>query len=248
MIKSEAYYESLAQELHAMKSRARDLIGSVHWPSDGAWKESIFKSVLRRHLPPNIGMGSGFVVDSGWTSNQLDVIVYDNRHPVLFRDGDFVVVAPQSVKGIIEVKTTLRGQDLSGILEKLADNSGHIGGGGPDTKFVGLFAFDVDPALTHAKLLTSLAQAAAVHEHAITSHVCAGASIFAKYYAQDSNQGGASACWKSFDLASSAPGYFLAGVLRGVVGRIDLSYEFTWFEHEPDHAQCRAEQPFPNID
>jgi hypothetical protein len=59
-----AYFESLSQELHAVKNRVRYLIGLSHLPTDGEWKESVFRSVLRRHLPASVEVGRGFVVGS----------------------------------------------------------------------------------------------------------------------------------------------------------------------------------------
>ena len=41
-------------------------------------------------------------------SRQCDVLVYDaTRYPVVFRDGDFVVIRPEAVRAVIEVKGSL---------------------------------------------------------------------------------------------------------------------------------------------
>jgi hypothetical protein len=55
-----AFHRSLCDELKAIKDRVRNLI--QHWPTDGAFKESALRSVLRRHLPESVYIGTGFVV------------------------------------------------------------------------------------------------------------------------------------------------------------------------------------------
>ena len=101
----ERYFRSLGSEVEALKSRVRDLKDSTHWLTDGEWKESVLRSVLRRNLPESVGVGRGFVVAEFQSSHQLDVLVYERSAPVLFRDGDLVFVTPDAVLGIIEVKS-----------------------------------------------------------------------------------------------------------------------------------------------
>ena len=101
------YYRSLASELHAVKNRVRNFIGSHHWPTDGEWKESVLRTVLRRHLPSNMKVGRGFVVRPERPSKQIDVLIYDASKPVLYQDGDLVIVTCDAVKGIIEVKSNI---------------------------------------------------------------------------------------------------------------------------------------------
>lgn len=63
---------------------------------------------LKKILPSNVTVGTGFVKNGEETTNQIDLIIYDNSVPTLFSEGDFVVVLPESVYGIIEVKSKLR--------------------------------------------------------------------------------------------------------------------------------------------
>jgi len=89
---TQAHFNSLAAEITAVKDRVQNLIGSAHWPTVGAWKETVLRSILRRHLPPALQIGSGFVISENGQSNQIDVLIYDDSGPVLFRDSDLVIV------------------------------------------------------------------------------------------------------------------------------------------------------------
>src|SRR5688572_15721438 len=81
------YYKSLSLELDALKDRVRYLIAGSHWPTDGEWKESVLRSVLRRHLPPTVGVGRGFIIGPQTNSAQTDVLLYDTSRPLLHQEG-----------------------------------------------------------------------------------------------------------------------------------------------------------------
>ena len=118
-----AYHRSLADELKANKNQIRNLIGDAHWPSDGGHKEAILRRVLQNKLPNNFLVANGFFSDAIVPSSQIDILITDANKPTLFRNGDFVVVTPDCVKAIIEVKTELKGSTLiSNALKKLANN------------------------------------------------------------------------------------------------------------------------------
>jgi hypothetical protein len=104
------------------------LIGSAHEPSLGQYKENLLRKVIREFIPKRYEVGSGFVLfptqhlskvgevlSDGEIfsslhdiSTQLDIIIYDSYNfPVVFRDENFVIVRPESVRTIIEVKGSL---------------------------------------------------------------------------------------------------------------------------------------------
>ena len=90
-----------------MKHRVRNLIADAHWQTDGEWKESVLRQILRRQLPATAIVSRGFVVTERAVTHQLDVLIRHASKPVLFRDGDLVLVTPDAVLGIIEVKSRL---------------------------------------------------------------------------------------------------------------------------------------------
>ncbi len=105
------FQESITEELIVIKNRVRNLIGNRHWGEEGRYKEAILKSVLRKFLPNNISVGTGFIINSddhNKISKQIDIIVYDNSYPVLFSESDFIITTMKNVKGIIEVKSSIR--------------------------------------------------------------------------------------------------------------------------------------------
>ena len=92
---------------------------------------------IRQHIPDGFGVGSGFVLfpaeceeedrpprgfdplnmSKHILSRECDIIVYEaTSAPVLFKDQDFVIVRPEVVKAIVEVKGNLRPRDIDKTL------------------------------------------------------------------------------------------------------------------------------------
>lgn len=118
------------------------LLRSRHYPSLGTYKERLLAKTVRSFLPKTVEVGTGFILfpcedesppaggayhdplnQSAYdVSRQCDIIVYDAfSHPPVFQDGDFVVLRPESVCAIIEVKGSLNKRELSGSLVSLLD-------------------------------------------------------------------------------------------------------------------------------
>lgn len=127
----ESFHRSVTEELYSIKDRIRNLVN--HWPTDGESKEVALRSVLRRHLPSSAIVGRGFIVTELQSSTQIDILIVDSNKPTLFREGDLLIVTPDAVLGVIEVKTELRSrQDMEDALIKLSrieeicrDSTGH---------------------------------------------------------------------------------------------------------------------------
>ena len=108
------FHLTTTKELLAIQDRVRNLID--HWGEDGKYKEAILKTVIKRFLPEKYSIVSGFVVrqtnvrGEHEPSPQIDIIIYDNSFPTLFKEGDFAIVTPDSVRAIIEVKANLQKQ------------------------------------------------------------------------------------------------------------------------------------------
>jgi len=113
------------------------LIGGVHHLSSGRYKERLLADVIREFLPRTVEVGTGFVLfphadvnppggsqfhdplnQSAYSvSRECDILVYDvMRHPVVFRDGDFVIIRPEAVRAVIEVKGSLSLQETRDAL------------------------------------------------------------------------------------------------------------------------------------
>lgn len=112
-----AYFRSLASELQAQADRVRNLIGDLHWLSDGHHKEYLLTTLLERHLPGNTLVGRGFVVDPtdpGAQSKEQDIIILDTTvEGPLFNQGGLLVSLPSGVLATISVKSTMSAQTIS---------------------------------------------------------------------------------------------------------------------------------------
>jgi hypothetical protein len=125
--------ESLSSKVDLLERLLRD----AHYPSLGQYKERLLADTIRDFLPRTVEVGTGFVLfphadesppggielhdplnQSAYSiSRQCDVLVYDvARFPPIFRDRDFVVVRPEAVRAVIEVKGSL---SLSGARDAL---------------------------------------------------------------------------------------------------------------------------------
>lgn len=136
-----AYAGMIGDEFSSKLNRLSQIIGINHELSVGEYKESLLKSCLKNFLPKRYSVGTGFIIfvedspmrnlypdntdishlKSHSTSHQLDVIVYDdNDFAPLFRDGDFVILRPESVRSIIEVKGFLDGSNTKSCIKKFS--------------------------------------------------------------------------------------------------------------------------------
>ena len=109
------FQQSITQELKLTKDRVRDLIGAANWGEDGRYKEAILRKTISQFLPSNLNIGTGFILGNddpqfgqgGRISSQLDLIVYENKTPLIFREGDFIILTENAVRAVIEVKTKI---------------------------------------------------------------------------------------------------------------------------------------------
>jgi len=129
----------LGEQFGARVNLLAQLIGTAHYPSLGAYKERLLMEVIRQYIPKRYSVGTGFTLfprqpqftnippkdfDFGNTcqhspSHQCDILVYDSwSHPVIFQDGDFVVLRPEALRAIVEVKGSL---DHKGLKQTLSD-------------------------------------------------------------------------------------------------------------------------------
>jgi len=141
------FHESIVKEIYDTRNRVRSLIGDASRPDEGRYKEVVLRRVLRRFLPSDVSVGTGFIVKSSEqdgrvdVSRQIDILVYRNTVPVLFREGDFVITAPSNVLGVIEVKTRVNTSILGRALRQAEDIGKFLG---RENVFVGVFSYEND--------------------------------------------------------------------------------------------------------
>ncbi|MGR3174159.1 MAG: DUF6602 domain-containing protein [Candidatus Scalindua sp.] len=160
------FQKSITKELDVIKDRVRNLIGSAHWGEEGRYKEEILKNTIRRFLPNNISVGTGFINTENDISKQLDIIVFDNTKPLLFSEGDFVITTPSNVLGVIEVKSNQNVTELREtiftfeqsvqILERNQNGN---------KRFYGLLSFDYDGEINTSTFKKVLSESKGIINH-----------------------------------------------------------------------------------
>jgi len=233
---TEAYLQSLASEVAALKDRVRYLIEDAHWQTDGEWKESVIRQVLRRHLPQSVRVTRGFVVTANATSRQIDVLIVDSSKPVLFRDGDLVFVTPDAVLGVLEVKSRATPTVVSDVAMTLAETMLLVRLHPNTRAFSGLFAFEQEGGSTDL-YLSKIAEASPRWENRL-DFVSLGASRFIRYWHLDPDEPKhVYEGWNSYALNGLAPGYFVHNVVDAVSPDSVLSNNDVWFPR-------RGKEPF----
>jgi hypothetical protein len=226
------YFRSLTLECDALKNRVRNFIDNAHWLTDGEWKETVLRSIINRTISNTVSVGRGFIVKKNSCSTQIDVLIYDNTRPVLYRDGDLIFIPPISCKGIIEVKSNIKKHSLKKILDTLSKNAEMVLKTEPNLDlFVGLFSYDSNYNENNSdNILKALQKSANGSSEKIVNHLCLGKSIFAKYWDTNpvtSEEGYNS--WHSYILRNNAIGYFLHNLMSHIANKNLIGNENVWF-------------------
>jgi len=206
------HFQSLSDECIALKDRVRHLIAGRHWATDGEWKESVVRTMLRRHLPAPFEVGRGFVVSLTNVSTQIDVLVYDGSHPVLFKEGDLVFVGQRALKAIIEVKSSVGPRSAANAIIKLSNEAAKFGLPAREEKIFALFAFNwVGRSTT---LIEETLQASAQgNVNRVVDLLALGPDKFVKWWYSGPTRTGSRRKWQHYDLPNAAFGYFLHNVI-----------------------------------
>lgn len=143
------YHISITDELKAVSKRVRSLVR--HWGEDGRHHEAVLRNVIMKFLPERYSIGTGFVIKpteirgEHTPSKQIDLIIYDTNFPIFFKEGDFVIITPDAVKGIIQVKANLQNQNTIETYNDSNENGEFIWEGKSDKSsriFNGVFSFE----------------------------------------------------------------------------------------------------------
>lgn len=172
-----SFQKSISDELLSIKDRVRNFIDDNHWGEDGRYKEIILQDVLKNYLPICVSIGTGFVMgEDKKVSTQIDIIVYRNDVPVLFKKETFVIVPKESVLGIIEVKTKLESGNIEETLKKSHYNGQLI----ERYIFNGIFGYETEFAFNNS--ITESLKLSLYHYHGYINNVSFGKDIFMKYW------------------------------------------------------------------
>lgn len=225
----ESYHQSITKEIYALKNRIRNLV--KHWPTDGEYKEVALRTLLRRHLPASVIVGRGFIVTPNKSSTQIDILIVNANKPTLFRDGDLLIVTPDAVLGVIEVKTELSGPtDFASALTKLSKVEAMCHEiTEKDSVWSGLFSFEgkIDQ---QESILRAVGQAHNQTGRAVNCISC-GPKVFIRYWdAGDRvNSPVQGPVWHSYELPDVAPSYFMGNLVDWISAIDNKTTGFAWF-------------------
>lgn len=113
------FFASQAEVMLAQYNNINELLGPTNdWTHPGTHCEVLLRDFLRRSLPSRLSVDKGYIFgrtnheDESAHCPEIDVLIHDthNYRPI-YRLEDFVIVQPESVKGIIQVKRALRTGD-----------------------------------------------------------------------------------------------------------------------------------------
>lgn len=238
----EEFHKSIAKELAATQDRIRNLIGDTHWQTDGEHKEAALRKVLRNHIPDLYHVGRGFVSLKNDTSNQIDILITDKKHPTLFRDGQLRIVTPDAVRAIIEVKTRVDSlNNLSEILIKIADNVEKIRSEDRlHNCWAGLFVYNAS-RVNHENVLLTLAKTARNEQKRTINCIALGQDNFFRFWhkGRDVSSPVDGPVWHSYGLSELAFAYFLGNVVFDLSWERAMKSQYAWFPIEGGKEQKR---------
>lgn len=179
---SMSFQKSITKELDVIKNRVRDLIGNAHWGEDGRFKEAVLKNIIKKFLPKNLSIGTGFISNNnGNISKQLDIIIYDNTYPLLFSEGDFIITTIHNVKAVIEVKSNITHTTLENVLQQFDNSFPNINIRNRNI-FLGIFSFEFkvkrEEELINADINSQRIDAAIQNSRHLVNHISLGTDYF----------------------------------------------------------------------
>lgn len=122
-----------------------------HAPSIGTHYEKVLSDLISEYLPSTVNVGTGFIYDSlrETVSPQIDLLCYNKQlvSPI-YQRGDFVIVQPDTVMAVCEVKKSLKCNDLKAWIKKtMGCNMGTMASKPRGVQVMSIFAYSC-PAKT----------------------------------------------------------------------------------------------------
>lgn len=241
------YQSSISKEFLVFKDRVRSLIGNKHWGEEGRYKEIILMNFLRKHIPNNMSVGTGFIMNGNEyskISSQIDIIIYDESFPVIFKENDFVIVHANSVLGIIEVKSQFYRNKFKEVLEKARVNASLI----PFERriFSGVFFYDCN---TRDFNNDEIFRDSLKDTSGKINHICFGENFFLKYWINPCE-------YRLYEIKELSFSYFLSNLIEAAY-KICNNYSnlkhLNWFlypieESKEAHLIDRVEMRLTKLD
>lgn len=219
---------STTKELKAVENRVRNLIGDSNWGDEGRYKEAILRNMIKKFISPKYTVGTGFIVKSMneeiESSTQIDILIFDSDYPILFSEGDFYIVTPNSVKAVIEVKTEIKGKDLEKAVKKLNDIGLFLEGNTVNIKpFIGLFSFEWKYKIkSRLKNRIKPNIQKGIGNKCFVNHVSLNKDIFIKYWPHENS-------FSAYLLEDLSFAYFISNLINSVTERYIENESNMWY-------------------
>ena len=115
----ENYYKKVQEKLMVQRDIIRSLLKDPQIIGD--YYEAIIRDAIRESIPESFAVRRGVILsDTGETSRECDIIVYSAaEYGPLFLSENIVVVNPDAVRIVIQVKGTLNVENLKDAIENL---------------------------------------------------------------------------------------------------------------------------------
>ena len=115
----ENYYKNVQEKLMVQRDIIRSLLKDPQIIGD--YYEAIIRDAIRESIPESFAVRRGVILsDTGETSRECDIIVYSAaEYGPLFLSENIVVVNPDAVRIVIQVKGTLNVENLKDAIENL---------------------------------------------------------------------------------------------------------------------------------
>jgi len=114
------YYRKIQDEVLVQKDIIKSLIKDQRVIGD--YYEAIIRDVIRQNVSEAFAVGRGVILaEEGETSRECDIIIYNAiEYGPLFRSGEIIVVSPEAVRCVVEVKGTITRNSLSDAVKNLS--------------------------------------------------------------------------------------------------------------------------------
>lgn len=116
----EQYYRKIQDKVLVQRDIINSLIKDQRVIGD--YYEAIIRDVIRENVAETFAVGRGVILSKeGKTSRECDIIVYNAaEYGPLFKSGEIVVISPEAVRCVVEVKGTLTDSHLSDAVKNLS--------------------------------------------------------------------------------------------------------------------------------
>jgi len=238
------YHKTINKEICLLKDKLKYL--TKHPAENGRFREIILSNTIKKHLPAKYSLGTGFIIKQCETrgnhevSKQIDLMIYDNSYPVLFREGDFSIVTTDAVRAIIEVKTSFGRTTFPGEYDKANKMGAFIMSNRnveliPTPLFNGIFYFsNQEISSSENSIEESIRRkhidvpANDVFHLSCVNHICFSDKVLYKYW-HSNNDGSKHKLYVLEDLSYS---FFISNLLSFLEGRTMKDNTYIWYPHD----------------